>query len=123
MRAYGVLIALIFASMLLSLGIHDDLLIIKAHRFDWIAGDLILVGFVVWGICFTLATFKQVERLFRYVGLLFSLLCTALVVYVNLVESRSVWPGLSLVLVLFFAPSLVAVLALRRNPGDWVNRV
>ncbi|PKO21644.1 MAG: hypothetical protein CVU38_13615 [Chloroflexi bacterium HGW-Chloroflexi-1] len=116
---YGVLVVLVFGSVAISLQAHGDLMLMKTpHRFEWIAGDIMLILLVLWGLSFILSTFKRMSRFFGRLALLLSVFGSVLVVCVNLREQTNVWLGLSFVLILFFLPSLAIALVSFRKPAQ-----
>lgn len=117
-RAYGILVALILGSYLISLAAHDDLMLLKTpQRFDWIVGEVIALLIILWGVFFALSD----PRKRKVMGLL----CVFLAVLLSiLVGFTSPFPrsGVFMVVVLFLLPSVTTILLSQVSPSPTDGR-
>lgn len=108
---YGILITLVFGGVLISLFIHGDLMLIQAPlHLDWIAGDIVLLLTIFWGILFALANLAENNAL-SILGLVLALTMSAIVGWINWQMGGMPW-GVLMSMILFCLPSWATYRAL-----------
>jgi hypothetical protein len=108
---YGTLVAIVFGSDIVSLYVHNDLLLVKApFRLAWIAGEIVSLLLFLWGTLFSIASLlieKRFGKILMSSSLVISLLTGLLVGWLN--WKAGTWLGVLLISILFFLP-YVAIL-------------
>ncbi len=107
---YGICVCLFFATFVISLYVHEDLLLVKAPRhFEWIAGDLVAILGMPWGILVALSTVIK-----RVAGQMLAILSLLLALSINIIVGWISWKigsflGVPMAIFLFLLPSLLLI--------------
>jgi len=102
---YGAVVVLGAGSFLISVFIHGDLVLFKApRRFEWVAGDIVLLLMILWGLLFALSSFWR-RNVISFFCVLLAFGIVVLVGWNNWTNGNSPWWGILPVAFLFLLPS------------------
>jgi hypothetical protein len=107
---YGAYVFLISLILTILLYVHEDLLLIKAPtKLEWIAGDLVLILQMLWGILVALSAMikRPASRKLAILSLLLALIIYILVGWIN--WKMGSFLGVPLVIFLLLLPSLLLI--------------
>jgi hypothetical protein len=107
---YGSFVFLISATYIILLYVHEDLLVIKAPtNLGWIAGELVLILQMLWGISVAFSTMIKwaAGRRLALLSLLLALIINVLVGWIN--WKMGFFLGVPLVIFLHLLPSLLLI--------------